>query len=68
MRKNNVELVKCKNCFHNFMRMKTPLGSRARYGLPERVKSVNCVTCSQKCSREYNRGRPSYAQRLKLKC
>lgn len=67
MRANNIEIAICKNCFHSFPRAKTALKSRSRYGLPIGVRPAHCLTCSKLCSKEYQRSRPSYAQRLKLK-
>lgn len=49
--KGEIEEKTCVVCSNSFLRLKkmskqhrTPLG----------VRSINCVTCSKKCSREYN--------------
>ena len=57
MHKKEINWVKCKNCFHRFPRMKKRIKSRSHYGLPEKVRSVNCITCCSKCSKEYNKNR-----------
>jgi hypothetical protein len=56
MSKKNIVIVKCKVCFHLFPRMNKRFARSSR-GLGEKIRSVNCVTCSRKCSKELNRVR-----------
>lgn len=51
---NRIEMKKCKNCGEKYPRLKE--ANNSGRGIKDaKVRPKNCVTCSRKCSREYNR-------------
>jgi hypothetical protein len=49
---NSVERLPCIVCDKSFLRRLSP---RKGKHMPKNVRNVNCVTCSSKCSKLWNR-------------